>query len=255
MTDLFDEVEEQLRSERYRVIARRVAPWILAALAVAFVVSLGIWGWQRYQTETASQASEQYTAGLTALGQGDTVKAASLFTDVSKSPSKAYKSLALMQLAASKMAAGKPAEVQAAVALLDQAAAAAPDDILGDAARLKSAFALLDTAPYKDVEARLTPLTKDGRPYRAQAREALAFAKLMAGNTAGARDDFAIIETSLDAPDSARQRARAAKDLIDSGSAKAVPAAVRAAVIAPPATPGLPPGLQLQQPPQGPPAQ
>ena len=112
------------------------------------------------------------------------------------------------------MGGGKPEEIKAAVALLDQAAEAAPDPVIGDAARLKSAFALLDTAPYKDVEARLTPLMKDGRPYRVQAREALAFAKLMAGNAAGARDDFTVIEqlrwTPPEAPAPAGQRRQGA---------------------------------------------
>jgi hypothetical protein len=82
-----------------------------------------------------------------------------------------------------------------------------------------------------------------------QAREALAFAKLMAGNTTGARSDFVVIAQSLDAPEGARQRANAAKDLIDSGSAKAVAAATRAAAALPPPTPlapgGMPEGLVL----------
>lgn len=237
MTDLFEEVEEQLRSDRYRTIARQAAPWVLAAIALALVAYLGVWGWRSYQTQISDKASEQYTDALGALAQGEQDRGISLLTDVSKSSAKAYKSLALMQLGGLKIASGKPGDTKAAVDLFDQAAAAAPDDILGDAARLKSAFAVLDTAPYKDVEARLTPLMKDGRPYRVQAREALAFAKLVAGDTAGARDDFTVIEQTLDAPEGARQRAQAAKALIDSGSAKAVPSAVRTAIALPPPPP------------------
>ena len=246
MTDLFDEVEEQLRSDRYRTLARKALPWILAVMAAALVAFLAVWGWQRYQLQVANKASEEYGAALEALAKGDQAGAEKLWTDVSKSPAKGYRSLALMQLGALKITANKTAE---GVALFDQAAAAAPDDVLGDAARLKSAFAVLDTASFKDVEARLTPLMQDKRPYRVQAREALAFAKLMAGNTAGARTDFVVIAQSLDAPEGARQRANAAKDLIDSGSAKAVAAATRAAAALPPPTPlapgGMPEGLVL----------
>jgi hypothetical protein len=89
---------------------------------------------------------------------------------------------------------------------------------------------------------------QDGHPYRVQAREALAFAKLMAGNTTGARSDFVVIAQSLDAPEGARQRANAAKDLIDSGSAKSVAAAAKAAAALPPSlpvAPGAPEGLVL----------
>jgi hypothetical protein len=240
LTDLFDEVEEQLRSDRYRTLARKALPWILAVMAAGLLAFLAVWGWQRYREQIANKASEEYSAALEALAKGDQAGAEKLWIDVSKSPAKAYKSLSLMQLGALKIAADKPKE---AVALFDQAAAAAPDDMLGDAARLKSAFAVLDTAPFKDVEARLTPLMQEGHPYRVQAREALAFAKLMAGNTTGARSDFVVIAQSLDAPDGARQRANAAKDLIDSGSAKAVAPAARAAAALPPPTPVAPGGM------------
>ena len=246
MTDLFDEVEEQLRSDRYRTLARKALPWILAVLAAALVVFLAVWGWERYREQVANKASEEYAGALQALAAGDQAAAEKLWGDVAKSPAKAYKSLALMQLGAIKASADKPAQ---AVALFDQAAAAAPDEILGDAARLKSAFALLDTASFKDMETRLTPLMKDGHPYRVQAREALAFSKIMAGNTTGARSDFVIISQSLDAPDGARQRATAAMGLIDSGSAKAVAAAAKAAAVLPPpvqaAPGGVPEGLVL----------
>jgi hypothetical protein len=246
LTDLFDEVEEQLRSDRYRTLARKALPWILALIALALVVFLAFWGWERYREQVSNKASEEYNAALMALSQGNGAEGEKLLNDVSKSQAKGYKSLALMQLGALRASADKPKE---AVALFDQAAAAAPDEILGDAARLKSAFALLDTASFKDMEARLTPLMKDGRPYRIQAREALAFSKLMAGNTAGARSDFVVISQSLDAPEGARQRATAAMGLIDSGSAKSVAAVAKAAATLPPPIPvapgGLPEGLVL----------
>jgi len=233
LTDLFEEVEEQLRSDRYRTLARKGAPWAIAVLAAALVVALGVWGWQQYTQQITDKASEEYSAALSAMAQGDTAKATQLWGDVAKSQAKAYKCLALMQLGGLKITSGKPDDVKAAVALFDQAAGSAPDDVLGDAARLKSAFAILDTASFSELEGRLAPLMKDGHPYRVQAREALAFAKLMKGDTSGARGDFVVISQSLDSPEGARQRAKAA--LIDTGSAKSVPAVVKLAqTIAPP---------------------
>lgn len=231
MSDLFEEVEEQLRSDRYRTIALKALPWVLGVLAAALIAALGFWGWQTWREKAAATASDAYSAGIDAMEQGRTADAERDFKQASESPARAYKSLALMQLGGIRLSEKKQAE---AVALLDQAAQAAPDDIIGDAARLKSAFAILDTAPYKDVEARLQPLMQDGRPYRVQAREALAFAKLATGDAAGARGEFVIIAGMLDAPSGARSRAKAAIGLIDSGSAKAVPATVRAAAALPP---------------------
>ncbi|ACG77945.1 conserved hypothetical protein [Phenylobacterium zucineum HLK1] len=231
MTDLFEEVEEQLRSDRYRSLARRTLPWILAAVALVLVAVLAYWGWDTWRSREVAKASEQYQAAGEALAAGDRAKAQQLWTEVSQSSAGGYKSLALMQLGALNLDENKTDE---AVKLFDQAASAAPDELIGDAARLKSAFAVLDTAPYKDVEARLTPLIKDGRPYRVQAREALAFAKLMAGDTAGARGDFVVLQQMLDASDGVRARAQAAISLIDSGSAKALPGVVKQAAAMPP---------------------
>jgi len=246
VTDLFEEVEEQLRSDRYQALARKALPWLLAVAAAALIAALAYWGWDAWRTRAVAQASEQYQAAGEAFIAGDVAKARQLWTDVSKSQAAGYKSLALMQLGALQLRENKTDE---AVKLFDQAAEAAPDELIGDTARLKSAFALLDTAPYKDLEARLTPLTKQDRPYRVQAREALAVAKLMAGDTAGARGDFTVIQQMLDAPEGVRERARAATALIDSGSAKALPAVVKAAKALPPPM-VVPPGAVLG--PQGP---
>lgn len=247
MVDLFEEVEEQLRSDRYKTLALKAAPWVIGLVVLALAVALGVWGWQAYTTRGSAKASETYAQAMEAFGQNKKDEAFRLWGEVAKSSSPGYKSLALMQQGGMRLSDGK---VDEAVKLFDASAEAAPSPIIEDAARLKSALALLDTAPYKDMEARLTPLTKDGRPYRAQAREALAFAKLMAGNTAGAREDFSVIQRMIDAPDGAHQRAAAAIELIDSGGAKAVPAAVKAAAALPP--PAAPTDGASAPQPQGP---
>jgi hypothetical protein len=141
-------------------------------------------------------------------------------------------------------------DTEQAVKFFDQAAEVAPDPVIGDLARLKSALALLDTAPYAELEKRLQPLTKDGAPYRMPAKEALAFARMMAGKTTEARGDFAVLSLSPDSSDAMRDRARLAMDMIDSGSAKALPAMVKAAAALPPMPPqsAMQPQAQTAQP-------
>lgn len=256
MTDLFEEVEEQLRSDRYKQFAQKALPWMLGVVAVVLVAFLGYWGYDSYRNNQIAKASETYASAMDAFVAGDRAKAEQLWTEVSKSNAKGYKALSLMHLGAYALDARKPAD---AAKLFDEAAAAAPDPVVGDAARLKSAFAVLDTASLKDLEGRLKPLMEEGRPYRVQAREALAFAKLNAGDLAGARGDFVLISQSLDAQQGAQARAQAAIGLIDSGSAKAVSAVVKAAqALPPPMT--VPPGAVIGPPqgapqPQGPAAQ
>jgi len=230
VVDVFEEVEEQLRSDHYKALALKFFPWALGALVVALAIYGGVVGYTSYREKAASKASESYSKALEAFDKGDSLEAKALWTEVSKSPSKVYKSLALQHLGALRLSADDTA---GAVKFFDQSAASAPDPLIGDAALLKSAYVLLDTASLKDMEARLDPLLKEGRPFRAEAREVLAYAKVMAGDLVGARGDFVVLSLSPDAQDGSRERARAAMSLIDSGSAKLTPAVVKAALAAP----------------------
>lgn len=242
MVDVFEEVEEQLRSDRYQSLARRGLPWVLGLLALCLLVALGVWGYTQYRDQGAQKASTAYAAGLDSLGKGDTGSAFAHFGEAARGGSKVYHTLALMQQGGIRLNTGDTAQ---AVTLFDQAAKDAPNPVLGDAARLKAAFALFDTASYADISARLTPLADAKQPYRSLAREALAMAKLKAGKIAEARADFQVLTTVLDAPDDLRQRAGAAITLIDGGTATAIPASVKAALT-------LPNNISFAPPPQGP---
>ncbi len=246
MVDVFDEVEEQLRSDRYKSLALKSLPWV-AALAVAAVLGVGGWmGWTSYQQSQIDKAAEAYQAALTNAAKTGPAASFPAFEAISKTAPPAYKALALMQLGGIRLEQNKTAE---AVAYFDQAAKLSRNPVLADLAGLNSALALLDTAPYKDVEARLTPLMGEKSPYRVQAKEALAFAKLRAGDLAGARGDFLVLSSSLDnSSDEVRQRAQGAMAMIDSGSAKDLPAAVKAAIALPPSAAFAPAG----PPPAGP---
>lgn len=240
MVDVFEEVEEQIRTERYKSLGLKILPWAIGAAVLALAVTFGFWGWTSYQSKQADEASQQYVEALEAAGQGDTAKAATLLGELAKSPSNTYRALALIQQGGLRQEAGKPAE---AVKLYDEAAEAVSDPLVADLARLKSALALLDTASYKDVEGRLKPLMEEKRPYRLQAREALAFAKIMAGRPNEARADFVVLSSVLGATDGMRQRAQAAIGLIDSGSAASIPAAVKLAATLPPQQMMMPEGM------------
>lgn len=242
MVDVFEEVEEQLRSERLTSMFRKALPWIIGGTVALLVIAGGYWGWDAYNRSTADKASQLYDQGLEALAQQDEAKAFSLFDQVGRSGPAGYRTLAKMNQAGMRLQAGA---VDEAVKLFDEAAKVAPDPILADFASLKSAFALLDTAPYADLEKRLMPLTGDKRPYRMQAKEAVAFLKLREGRLKEARSDFVVISQIFDATPGQRERAKQAIAVIDSGAAAGIGQAVKESLTAPPPQmmiPGLMPG-------------
>jgi hypothetical protein len=230
VVDVFSEVDEQLRAERLRSFMQRAVPAFIAALVLTVLTVAGVQGWQMYQASQSAKASQAYQAAVNTGAQGDEAKAFQQFDDLAKHGGP-YQALALMQQGGIRVDQNKPAE---AAALFDQAAAASKSPMISDIALLKSAYALMDTAPLATIEAKLTPLTAPGRPYKIQAREALALARLAAGKTAAAKQDLVAIANQLDTPDSARQRAQAIIALIDSGTGGSIKALADAAKTAQP---------------------
>jgi hypothetical protein len=233
VVDVFDEVDEQIRAERFRVLVHRTVPYFIGAMVLAVLAVLAVWAYGQLSRGSVSKASESYAKGLDLLQTGDQKGAFAQFALAAKGPA-GYRSLALIQEGSIRLTQNKTAE---AVSLFDQAAKAAPDKMIGDVAELQAAYALLDTASLTDITARLTPLMDAGRPYHAQAREALAMAKIAAGQLSQARSDLGVLQLMSDTPESERQRAGAIIAVIDSGTARSFKALAQAPVLAPPPAP------------------
>jgi hypothetical protein len=233
VVDFFNEVDEDVRAGDARNILRKSLPWIIG-VAVLIVVAVGAyWGWTAWQNNGAAKASEAYDRGVKALANGDMTGADAAFTDASKTGPRVYRSAAMTARAGILIQQNK---TDAAVKMLDDAAAASPDPIQGDLDSLKATYLILDKAPFADVEKRLKPLMEKGRPYRTYAQEAMAMAELISGRTKEARIDFKLLSVKgpQDAGDDVRRRAEAAVSLIDSGQAAQVITIAKAAAALPP---------------------
>lgn len=238
MTDVFEQVEEEIRSERLKRLARNWLPIAGGILLVALIAALAWWGWQSYQTSRAHAGSVAYQRGLEALQSGDQAGAETAFVEAGDKGNGAYKALALQQRAGIAVAANR---IPDAIRLLDEAAEASGDPIIHDTAAYKSALLMFDSgATLEDIEAKLEPLAKEGRPMLPFAQEALGMARLQFNKPAEAREVFVLLTLGQDVPDSVRQRAQAAISMIDSGTAAGLPAIVAAQSVNPPAAPAAP---------------
>jgi hypothetical protein len=234
VAEFFNEVDEELRTERLMRLAQRGWPYFAGALVLAVLITLGVVGYSQHNQSEQAKASNAYDLALQSLATGDLDTADQRFAGLAASAPAGYRTLALMQEAGVRVQRDKPDE---AVRFLDQAAKAAPDDILGDAARLKAALLLIDTHPLAEVQARLAPLIDDKRPYHLMAREARAMALLRAGRPQDAQSDLAVLSLSQDVSQESRQQAEVAKMLIQTGAAAVLPAAANAAPAAIPQAP------------------
>jgi len=251
VVDVFEQVEEELRSDRYKRLARTWLPVVAGILLVALIVALAFWGWDSWQTSKADKASIAYDRGLDSLEANNPVGADAAFVQVVKEGNGAYRSMALAQRAGIALADNRVPE---AIAHLDAAAKASSDPLLSDTAALKAAWLAMDSETLAQIEARLEPLARDDRPFRAFAREALAMARLQHGQVAPAREALVLLKNGLDTPAIVTQRADLAIAAIDAGAGatlaqivqaqKAMPVASSApaapAAQAPAATPARP---------------
>ncbi len=245
MTDVFEEVEEEIRSERLKRLARNWLPILGGILLVALIAALSWWGWQSFQTSRAHAGSIAYQRGVEAMQSGDTAGAETAFTEAGDKGNGAYKSMALQQRAGIAVAANR---IPDAIQLFDDAAKASSDPILHDTAVYKSALLMMDNgATLEDLEAKIEPLAQEGRPMLPFAQEALGMARLQFNKPAEAREVFVLLTLGQDIPDSVRQRAQAAIGMIDSGVAAGLPAIVAAQSVNPPAAPAAPSPEQLAQ--------
>lgn len=255
MTDVFEQVEEELRSDRYKRLARTWLPVVGGVLLVALIAALSFWGWDSWQTSRADKASIAYERGLESLQANNPVGADAAFTQAAKEGNGAYKALALMQRAGISLQAGREAE---ALAHLDEAAKASRDPLISDAAAYKAVLLAMDTASLEDIEARLKPLIDPKRPFSAFALEAQAMARLQHGKPAEAREILVVLKNGLDTPEIVSQRADLAINVIDNGGAanlKAIIDALAAMPVAPPAAPAAAAAPAGSPAPTAPPAQ
>ena len=238
--DFVEEVEDQLRAERYATFARRYLRLFVAALVATVVGWLGVWGYDAWRDRNIGRASIAYENALVSLSKGDATGAYNGFGAIAKDGPSAYRTLSLMQQANIRFSENNPGE---AVTLYDAAAKAAPNAIFADLARLRAAQVAMDTAPLPQIETRLKALTGDKHPYSLAARELLAMAELQGGRAQQARGDFNAISLTLGVSPGMRARAQGAIALIDSGQAALVGEVVKAAATMPPPIAGTAVGL------------
>lgn len=215
MSDIFAEVEEDLRAERIKQIFQRYGGLMIAA-AIAVVLGTAAWkGWDWYQSRERARAASAYlTAMQQAASPAGHPAAITGFEALTRqgdglAGSPGYRALAMLQLAALRAESGALPE---ALKLWDQLAAdAAADPVLRDAARLQWALHQLDSADKPDVaaavQAHLAPLLDPANELHGLAEEARALMLLREGKKPEARAIFKRLAQDVTLPQGVRARA------------------------------------------------
>ena len=203
MSDIFDEVDEEVRREQFKKLWDRYGN-LVVALAVLIVAAVGGWrGYQYWQDKKAAEAGAQFTAAALLAEQGKNDEAEKAFARVATEGTAGYRVLARLREAGA-LAARDP---KAAVAVYDDIAAnSATGQPMKDFAAVRAAMLLIDSAPLAEINRRLEPISAAGAPFRHSARELLAFASWKAGDAAAVRKWTALVRADQETPLAVRQR-------------------------------------------------
>ncbi|MCW5695356.1 MAG: tetratricopeptide repeat protein [Bauldia sp.] len=226
MTDVFREVDEDLRRDRLKKLWQRYGRWVIVA-AVLVVVAVAVWTFMQSQAERrAAESGDRFNAALALASAGSPDEARAALAELEANGANAYPALAAMQSAAILAETG---DIEGAVAGYDAIVAdRAVEAPLRDVAALRAALLLVDTAPFSTLLSRLTPLTADGNPFRHLARELLAVSAIHHDDMANARDWVLTMLSDNDIPQTTFQRGNAMLGLIASrgGLPQAGPVAI-----------------------------
>jgi len=211
VTDLFSEVDEEVRRERLKKLWDKYSIYIIALMVL---IVAGVAGWRFYQYQQAQRAAEAGAAFERAVALSEENKQAeaeAAFTELAAKAPGGYRALARMRVAA-EVAGRDP-----------KAAAKMFDDIVADRrvgselqeiARIRAAELVLDSASYAEMQQRLEASTTASSSFRHSAREMLALSAWRNGDMAAARKWLDAIAVDFQTPPSLRERAQALQALL-----------------------------------------
>lgn len=204
MTEIFREIDEELRYDKLVRLWRRYRVAIIAVLAGLVLGTSAYVGWKDYAERQALERARAFAAALDAAGQADDAAALAAFESVA-SGRDGYGALARLQQAAIELRSGNAA---GATAIYQGVARdASVQQPFRDLAVILQALATLDTADPDELSALLAPLTVPESAWRFSAQELTALAAMRKGDTQRAKDILTSLSTDAAAPDGVRQRA------------------------------------------------
>ena len=211
MSELFDEVNEDVRRDQLKQLWNRYSIFIVAG-ALLIIAAVGGWrGYQYLEGKKAAEAGAAFDRAVELSEQNKHTEAEAAFTELAAKAPAGYRLLARLR-AAAELANRDP---QAAAKLYDDIAAdrsvGAPEQ---DLARVRAAGLLLETSTYPNMLQRLEAATAPGATFRHTARELLALSAWRVNDATAARRWLDMIADDGQTPPSLRSRAEALQALL-----------------------------------------
>jgi hypothetical protein len=210
VSDIFNEVDEEVRREQLKKLWERYGNLIVAA---AFLVVAGVAAWRGYeywQARKAAEAGAVYESALKLSDEGKHSDAEEALGKLATQGTSGYRQLAKLRQAA-ELGATDP---KAGVAAYDAIAGESGPSLIRELASVRAAMLLLDTAKLDEMTQRLEPLTQPTSSFRHSARELLALSAWRNGDAGAARKWAEAAGSDPEVPPGIRARAEVLNTLL-----------------------------------------
>lgn len=211
MSEIFDEVNEDVRRDQLKKLWEQYSIYIIAG-ALLIIASVG--GWRGYQYVEARKAAEAGAAFDKAVELSEANKhtaAEAGFAELAAKGPSGYRVLARLRMATEVASR----DTAAAAKLFDEITADRSVDVaVQDLARIRAAQLLLETTTYPNMKERLEAAAAPGATFRHTARELLALSAWRANDAAATRQWLDLIANDGETPPSLRSRAEALQALL-----------------------------------------
>ena len=213
MSDIFQEVDEEVRREQLKKLWDRYGNYVVAAL-ILVVAAVAAWrGYAWWEAKKAAEVGAAFEAASTLAEAGKRNEAEAAFGKIAADGTSGYRHLARMREAA-ELAQIDP---KAGIAAYDTIAAdGTVGPVLQDLAALRAGALLIDANAYDEARRRLEPLTANDRTFRHTAREFLVLASSRAGDSAATKRWFDLMMTDVQTPAATRMRVEKLMALVGS---------------------------------------
>jgi len=266
LSDIFQEVEEDVRRERFEHIWKQYGDYIIAGVALIVIAIAGYELWTRYEDNQRIKASESLILAQQLAESGNFVKSTEAFETLAKDSPGGYGEIARLSRAGALIVQNKRDDALK----IYKDIASEDTGPLGGLALLRAGWIEAETAPPSEVQALLAPLlqpvkvttytlwvvpntTTQENAWRFAAREVMAYADFHNGLTQKAADEFKALGDEKDAPEGLRHRAAAMGTFLKNGGlanfgtvpappAPATPAPTQATPTPAPTAPAAPTG-------------
>ncbi len=205
MSDIFSEVDEEVRKDKSVELWNRYGKYVIAGSILIVAATASVVGWKNYQLSESQAQGAQFQKATTLVGEQKFDDAAAAFSLLAEDGSAGYQALASLRQASALVQAGKGDE---AVQVYDALAANPNVDAEFSAiAKVMAGYYLLNKGSTEEVRKRVSDMEGADHIWSATARELLALSDLKDGKVEEARTKLKALQEDASAPSGVKQRA------------------------------------------------